>query len=94
MELMAAAHGEKPHEAIAACEKAGELPDHLYQIVRGYMPSRCILTALELDIFTAIGKGATAAQLASKIDTNSRPQLHRGYCIGCLSDQGCRAPAL
>ncbi len=88
---MAASHGEKPHEAITAREKAGELPDHLYQMVRGYMPSRCILTALELDIFTAIGEGATAAQLASKIDTNTRATeilLNALVAIGLLAKHG------
>ncbi len=62
---------KKSPEGIADHKNAAELPDYLYQIVRCYMPSRCILTALELDIFTAIGGGAAAAQLASKIGTNT-----------------------
>ena len=45
---------------MAARDKAGVLPDHLEQMIRGFMPSRCLLTALELDIFTAVGDGANA----------------------------------
>src|SRR5208282_3967409 len=55
MKAMAVEHGEKFREAMAAREKAGVLPDRLDQMIRGYMPSRCLLTALELDIFTAVG---------------------------------------
>jgi len=36
-------------------------------MIRGFMPSRAILTALELDLFTAIGDGSTATQIAGKI---------------------------
>jgi predicted O-methyltransferase YrrM len=41
-------------------------------MIRGYMPSRCLLTALELDIFTAVGDGATAQQIGAKIHANAR----------------------
>src|ERR1039458_4966558 len=40
---------EEAAALMAAREKAGTLPDRLDQMVRGYMPSRCLLTALELD---------------------------------------------
>ena len=36
------------------------------------MPSRTILTALELDIFSAVAKGATAEQVAGEIHANPR----------------------
>ena len=36
------------------------------------MPSRCLLTALELDIFTAVGDGANAEQVGGKINANAR----------------------
>lgn len=48
------------------------LPEHLEQTIRGFMASRCLLTALELDIFTAVGNGATAEQVAKKTETNTR----------------------
>src|ERR1035438_2574432 len=41
-------------------------------MVRAFMPSRAVLTALELDIFTAIADGASAAQVAKKIGSDSR----------------------
>ncbi len=91
MELMADAHGKKSPREIADRKNAAELPDHLSQMVRGYMPSRCILTALELDIFTVIGGGATAEQLASKINTNTRATeilLNALVALGLLSKSG------
>ena len=36
------------------------------------MESRALLTALELDVFTAVGSGATAAEVAQKISTHPR----------------------
>ncbi len=72
MRAMSIEHGEKFHAAMAAREKAGTLPDRWDQMIRGYMPSRCILTALELDIFTAIGEGSNAEQIGTRIHANAR----------------------
>ncbi len=72
MKAMSLEHGEKFRAAMAARDKAGTLPDRLDQVIRDYMPSRCILTALELDIFTAIGEGATAEEIGTKIQANAR----------------------
>jgi (2Fe-2S) ferredoxin/predicted O-methyltransferase YrrM len=72
MKAMSVEHGDKFRAAVAAREKAGMLPDHLDQMIRGYMPSRCILTALELDIFTAVGDGANAERVGSRIHANAR----------------------
>ncbi len=56
MKAMSVDHREKFRNVQAARDKAGMLPDQLDQMILGYMPSRCILTALELDIFTAVGE--------------------------------------
>jgi SAM-dependent methyltransferase/DNA-binding CsgD family transcriptional regulator len=40
--------------------------------VRGFQESRAILTGVELDVFDAIGEGATAAQVAERIGANPR----------------------
>jgi (2Fe-2S) ferredoxin/ubiquinone/menaquinone biosynthesis C-methylase UbiE len=53
-------------------DAAGVLPDNLNEMIRGFMPSRAILTALELDVFTAVGTGGTAQQIATKIQTAVR----------------------
>src|SRR5208283_5775070 len=55
-----------------AKEAAGVLPDDLNQTLRAYMESRTLLTALELDVFQAVGSGATAAEVAQKISTHPR----------------------
>jgi (2Fe-2S) ferredoxin/ubiquinone/menaquinone biosynthesis C-methylase UbiE/DNA-binding CsgD family transcriptional regulator len=55
-----------------ARDASGMLPDDLNQTLRGYMESRALLTALELDIFTAVGSGATAEEVARKISTHPR----------------------
>ena len=91
MKAMAVEHGEKFRDAMAAREKAGVLPDRLDQMVRGYMPSRCLLTALELDIFTAVGDGANATQIGTRITANARAAsmlLNALVALGLLSKTG------
>lgn len=72
MRSMSIEHGEKYRAMLVARDKAGTLPDHLDQMLRAYMPSRCLLTALELDIFTAAGSGSNAEQIAKKINADAR----------------------
>ncbi|MBZ5510945.1 MAG: methyltransferase [Acidobacteriia bacterium] len=91
MKAMSVEHGEKFRDAMAARDKAGTLPDRLDQMIRGYMPSRCILTALELDIFTAVGDGANAQQIGTKIHANVRAAgmlLNALVALGLLSKSG------
>lgn len=88
MRAMAIEHGEKFRAAMAAREKAGTLPDRLDQMIRGYMPSRCLLAALELDVFTEVGDGASADQIAAKIHANARAVsmlLNALVALGLLS---------
>jgi len=91
MKAMAVEHGEKFRAAMAAREKAGVLPDRLDQMIRGYMPSRCLLTALELDIFTAVGEAGNAEQIGTKIRANARAAgmlLNALVALGLLSKSG------
>jgi len=53
-------------------EKAGIIPEELNQFMRGFMESRIFLTAIELDLFTAVGSGAAAPEIAKKIKTDAR----------------------
>jgi len=48
------------------------VPPEIDAIARGYMESRALLTAIELDIFTAIEDGATAPEAAKRIGTDPR----------------------
>jgi (2Fe-2S) ferredoxin/predicted O-methyltransferase YrrM len=91
MKAMAVDHRDKFRAAMAARDKAGTLPDRLDQMIRGYMPSRCLLTALELDIFTAVGDGATAEQIGTRINANARAAgmlLNALVALGLLSKSG------
>jgi (2Fe-2S) ferredoxin/predicted O-methyltransferase YrrM len=91
MKAMAVEHEEKFRAAMAARDRAGTLPDHLDQMIRGYMPSRCLLTALELDIFSAAGNGANAEQIGVKIQANARAVgmlLNALVALGLLSKSG------
>jgi len=58
--------------AQSAKDSAGALPDDLNQMLRAYMESRVMLTALELDIFTAVGAGSTCDEVARKVSTHPR----------------------
>jgi SAM-dependent methyltransferase len=42
-----------------------EVPDEIVLPLRAFMESRILLTALELDVFTAVGTGAAASAVAS-----------------------------
>jgi (2Fe-2S) ferredoxin/2-polyprenyl-3-methyl-5-hydroxy-6-metoxy-1,4-benzoquinol methylase len=73
-----------------AKEASGVLPDDLNQTLRAYMESRALLTALELDVFTAVGSGATAAEVAHKISTHPRATemlLNALAAMGMLTKQ-------
>ncbi len=48
------------------------LPEPLAQIIRGFQPARAFLTAIELDLFTAVARGATAAEVARRLSTDPR----------------------
>jgi len=63
---------DKMRAAFRARDAAGALPDELNARIRGFQESRAILTALELDAFTAVGERATAAEVAARLDTNPR----------------------
>jgi len=64
--------GAKMLAAQSAKDSAGALPDDLNQMLRAYMESRAMLTALELDIFTAVGAGSTCDEVARKVSTHPR----------------------
>jgi len=91
MKAMSVEHGNKFRAAMAAREKAGTLPERLDQMIRGFMPSRCILTALELDIFSAVGDGASAEQVGTTIKANPRASgmlLNALVALGLLTKSG------
>jgi (2Fe-2S) ferredoxin/SAM-dependent methyltransferase len=91
MHAMAVEHTDKFRATMAARDRAGTLPDHLDQMIRSYMPSRCILTALELDIFTAVGDGSNAEQIGTRVQANARAVgmlLNALVALGLLSKNG------
>jgi (2Fe-2S) ferredoxin/predicted O-methyltransferase YrrM len=63
---------DRMRAALRAKDAAGVLPDDLNARIRGFQESRAILTALELDVFTAAGDGATAAEVAARLQTDAR----------------------
>ncbi len=48
------------------------LPEDLFERVRAFQESRIILTALELNVFSAVGEGAGPAEAAAKLGTGAR----------------------
>lgn len=63
----------------------------LQTTMRGFQESRVLLTAVELDLFTAVGAGATAAQASSKLGTNLRATetlLNALVAVGALAKEG------
>ncbi len=91
MKALSIDHGEKYRAAMAARDCAGTLPDSLHQTIRSFMPSRVILTALELDVFTTVGEGANAEEIAGRIDASTRGAemlLNALVSLGLLTKSG------
>lgn len=65
-------HREHYRAMLKARDEAGIFPDDLNEMIRAFMPSRAVLTALELDVFTAVAGGAAADQVANNIHADSR----------------------
>jgi (2Fe-2S) ferredoxin/predicted O-methyltransferase YrrM len=65
-------HRQKYFAMVKGKDAAGVLPDDLYERIRAFMPSRVILTALELDVFTALRESCGAGELAKRLGTDSR----------------------
>jgi (2Fe-2S) ferredoxin/SAM-dependent methyltransferase len=63
---------QKAEAARRAHDASGAPPDELTQVVRGFQESRVVLTAIELDIFSKLGNGATAASVATGLDAHPR----------------------
>jgi len=72
MKAQSLEHRERYRAMLKARDAAGTLPDELNDMIRVYWPSRAVLTALELDIFTAVKKGATAEQVAEVVHADPR----------------------
>jgi len=84
------ANREKRLQGLRAREAAGALPEELQERIRAFQESRVILTALELDLFTALGDGSTAGKVATKMGTDSRATemlLNALAAIGLLVKQ-------
>jgi len=61
--------------SLRARDAAGTMPDDLMESIRAYQASRILLTAVELDVFTAAARAeapADAAALARALTTDSR----------------------
>lgn len=66
------AHNRKVAGMKAVMTKAGVLPEELNRYLRGFMESRLVLTAVELDLFSAVRNGATSAAVARTIGADAR----------------------
>ncbi len=65
-------HRDRYRSMVKTRDVAGILPEELNEMIRGFMTSRTVLTALELDVFTAVASGSSAEQVAEKIHADSR----------------------
>jgi len=72
MKAESAEHRDRYRAMVKAKDEAGILPDDLYEMTRSYQSSRVLLTALELDVFSAIGSGASAKNVAKEIHADAR----------------------
>lgn len=57
---------------LKARDEAGVLPDDLSEKIRAFRTARVILTAVELDIFTAVGQQASSKEVAESLGVDPR----------------------
>jgi predicted O-methyltransferase YrrM len=81
----AGAHRDRMSERLRRKDAAGTAPDQLLQTIRGFQESRVILTALELDIFSATGNGAGTEEVARRIHADPRAT---GMLLNALTAMG------
>lgn len=65
----------------------------LNRMMRAFQESRLLLSAVELDVFTAVGEGATAEEVAVKIKTHPRATgtfLNALVAVGALTRHGAQ----
>jgi (2Fe-2S) ferredoxin len=72
MKKLSGEHRDRFRAMVKAKDQAGILPDDLNETIRGFMRSRVVLTALELDVFTAVAKNGSFQELARKIGADPR----------------------
>jgi (2Fe-2S) ferredoxin/SAM-dependent methyltransferase len=72
MKALITEHGDQYRAMLKVRDQAGILPDDVNELIRGFMASRAVLTALELDVFTAVGGGASADVVAERIQASRR----------------------
>jgi (2Fe-2S) ferredoxin/2-polyprenyl-3-methyl-5-hydroxy-6-metoxy-1,4-benzoquinol methylase len=85
------ANRDKMLAAQRAQEATGVLPDNLNSALRGFQESRVLLTAVELDVFTAVGSGAIADEVSARTGSDSRATemlLNALVAMGWLTKQG------
>jgi len=66
------AHKKRVAGMKAIMKEAGVIPDELNRYLRSFMESRLVLSAIELDLFTAIGQGATSDGISGTLKTDPR----------------------
>lgn len=65
--------------------------DELMDTMRDFQESRVLLAAVELDLFTAVGEGGTAGEVAARLGTHPRATemlLNALVAIGALTKSG------
>jgi (2Fe-2S) ferredoxin/predicted O-methyltransferase YrrM len=65
-------HRDRGRAIARARDEAGALPEDLNQMIRAFMPSRTLLTALELDVFTAVENDSSVDSVAQEIHADAR----------------------
>jgi len=85
------ANRDKAVAAQRAQAASGALPDDMNRTLRGFQESRVVLTAVELDLFTAVASGATAEEVAARVGGDPRATemlLNALVAMGWLTKRG------
>ncbi len=81
----------QPNPSPTAAPRAADPPDDFVQMLNVWRESRILLTAIELDLFSAIGDGGTAGEVTRRAGTHPRGTdllLHALAALGLVEKRG------
>lgn len=79
--------------SVSSAVMSAETFPELMRLLRGFQESQILLTAVELDVWTVVGEGGAAPEIASRLNTDPRATetfLHALVAVGALEKRNGR----
>jgi (2Fe-2S) ferredoxin/SAM-dependent methyltransferase len=91
LRLAMAENDNRRRAALQAQDDSGAMPEEWISRLRAFTESRALLTAIELDLYTAVAAGGTASAVAARLGTDARSTgmlMNALVALGMLEKSG------